>query len=263
MFKLQPYRDSFGRMYEVITGDSNIKPVRVSAIMLTHNCDDYLQYCIDALKNQVDTIYVLDDGSTDNTLKILRKNKVDHRCVVFDGDLDLSRNMNHNMKRIKTEQWLFYVNPDEILFDLKKNYIGRMCGFLQKNKIHCVDVAFPDFVYNYGTLFAHFDWGAGPGNYWTARRLFYYTGKEKFLGKTHYNIANLFKGEKPYNNEHTGKWKGTVVKAPDIKLFHYGKLRGIERQRGKGERVMDGEMIARGHIATIPYNGPHPKVLKL
>lgn len=254
MFQIEKHKDNFGREYDLVSKASLLmddprradKITKVFALILTYDSDDYLPYCKKAVKNQVDKIFELNEESD-----------------------DLSRVANKLLNMIPKNSWVFYVNPDEILYDLPDNYLGALAHFLEKNKIYCADIRFPDFIYNYGTLFAGFDWGEGPGNYWTARRLFKWTGKEKFIHKTHFNISNMTEKERKlpllckYNNEHTNEWKGIVAKLPDVKLFHYGKLRGVERQRGKGERLLNGELMAKGIVPTIPYHGKHPSVMGL
>jgi len=262
VFKIIDWKDRFDRKYKVVLGepDKSSTKVPINLIMLTYNCDDFLEYCLKATKNQVDNVYVMDNMSSDRTIKILRDYNIDYKRSTIKGDL--SKLMNLNLKRVP-KGWCFYVNPDEILFDLPKGFIGKYCSFLENNSISCSDVRFPDFIYNYRTLFAGFDWGEGAGIYWTARRLFRYTGSERFVGKIHYNISNMREGQQNpiFNNEHTGFWGGTVVKTNLMQLFHFGKCRGIERQRGKGERLLNGELVAQGAVATMPYYGRLPSVL--
>jgi len=260
-FVLGKWKDRFEREYIMVGGDEVREPdtkVPLNLILLTYNCDDYIEKCLKATENQVDGVYALDNGSKDNTLSILKDFNVDVIKSGIKGDL--SKIMNKNLKRVP-KGWCFYVNPDEILFERNDGYLKKYCSFLERNNIRASDVRFPDFIYNYRTLFAGFDWGEGPtGVYWTARRLFKYTGNEIFTGKTHYNISNT-NDPNAGNYEHHGSWDGVVAKTNLINLFHYGKCRGIERQRGKGERLVDGEMIASGMVPTMPYFGHHPKVM--
>jgi len=265
MFEIVDWKDRFGREYKLVEGepDKYSERVPINLILLTHNCDDYLEKCLKATENQVDNVYAMDNGSTDKTINILKDHNIDYKTSKIKGDL--SKLMNLNLKRVPTNGWCLYVNPDEILFDLPKNFIGKYCSFLEHSDIHASDVRFPDFIYNYRTLFAGFDWGEGPGVYWTARRLFRYRGTERFRGSVHYNVSNMHEKQQHApipNHEHTGMWGGCVAKTELIKLFHFGKCRGIERQRGKGERLIDGNRIAYGDVATIPYYGPLPSVLK-
>lgn len=265
-FKLVDWVDSFGREYKMVTGDEKGERAeqKVYLILLTYNCDDYLEKCIKATKKQVKGVYALDNGSNDGTIETLKTLGVDYITSKKKGDL--SYLMNKNLKRVPTDGWCFYVNPDEILFDLPNNFISKYCSFLHRLEVFASDVRFPDFVYNYSTLFSGFCWGEEPGVYWTARRLFRYTGAERFRGRTHYNVSNLHPGQRHAplpNNEHTGMWGGTVAKTELVALFHYGKCRGVEKQRGKGERLIDGDLLARGLIPTRPYFGSHPSVMEL
>lgn len=252
MFQINDYKDRFGRKYSLV-GSEYIDyedmtkfrgKTKVYAMMLTYGQEDYVDYCMKALEEQVSGIFQHNE-------------KTD----------DLASAANKCLKTIPKNNWVFYVNPDEILFDLPPNYLKSLVGFMEKNNIKCGDVRFRDFIYNYSTLFAHFEWGEGVGNYWTARRLFYWTGKEKFIHKTHFNISNVKSGlprlDALANNEHTGEWEGTVAKLNDVILFHYGKCRGVEGQRGKRGRLIDGEQFAKGELATIPYHGIHPSVMGL
>jgi len=259
-FTVAKWTDAFNRSYNLIGGDEkDEKEIPLNLILLTYNSEDYLDKCLKATKNQVDNVYALDNGSTDNTIKILKEHKIDYIRSGIKGDLSMI--MNKNLDRVPYG-WCLYVNPDEILFELPDGYLKKYCNFLEKNGVYASDVRFPDFIYNYRTLYAGFDWGEGPtGIYWTARRLFRYTGNETFKGKTHYNISTNDSTKGQY--EHQGYWDGVVVKTNLISLFHYGKCRGVEGQRGKGQRLISGEDIAKGLVPTKPYYGPHPKVMEL
>lgn len=281
MFEIKEYSDKFGRVYKSITGDdTSFDPKKIYVMIMTYNCEDYIKYCIDAFKNQNVEFVIVDNGSTDETQTILTFRELKYTVERNKGDLSYLANT--CLKNIPPNSWVFYVNPDEILFDLPDNYLNRLASFMEKNEIYCGDVRFPDFVNNYSTLFAHFDWGEGAGNYWTARRLFYYTGRERFIHPVHFNVTNMYPFEEftakckmalsketgletgiPFNNEHTGEWTGTVARLSEVKLYHYGKLRGAEKQRGKGDRLVHGDLIAAGQVATIPFRGRHPSVLKL
>jgi glycosyltransferase involved in cell wall biosynthesis len=268
-----------GRNYQIVSGDSKAKPRKVYLLMIVYNCDDYLGYCLDSLKNQVDGYYILDNGSTDNTHEILSERDINYRIYKKRGNL--SQTMNELLKDVPPNRWLFYVDSDEVLQDLPDGYLGRYAKFLESQKCSCSDVRTIDFIYNYGTLNAAYDWGFGPGYYWVARKLFYYTGKEKFLHKYHFNVCNLSDEERNMymtyvaskqhhllpeeylNNEHTGEWKGKVFKNDWIRLFHYGNCRGIERLRKKKAGLLGSGYVAFGAIATKPFLGKHPSVMNL
>jgi glycosyltransferase involved in cell wall biosynthesis len=275
VFEIKEYKDKFSRVYKTISYNGEYDPMvdasklpKIYVMIMTYNCDDYIKYCIDAFKNQSVDFVFIDNGSTDKTNKIIDDIVAEGKIISnWQEDLakgDLSYLANKCLEKIPNNSWVFYVNPDEILFDLPVNYLNRLAKFMEDNQIYCGDVRFPDFVNNYSTLFAHFDWGEGAGNYWTARRLFYYTGKERFIHPVHFNVSNVPDTQKTeFNNEHTNEWNGTVARLSKVSLYHYGKLRGAERQRGKEDRLVHGDLIAAGRVATIPFYGRHPSVMNL
>jgi len=269
MFKTEQIRDNQGRVYKMISGDDKRKPKKVYGLMIVYNCDDYLGYCLDSLKNQVDGWYILDNGSTDKTHEILSERGIDFRICKKRGSL--STTMNELLKDVPPDRWLFYIDSDEVLLDLPDNCLGRYAAFLESIDCKCSDVRTIDFVYNYGILQASYDWGFGVGCYFVARKLFYYTGKEKFIHDYHFNVTNYTDEErkdiefikKNLNYEHTGEWKGMVAKTHKIQLFHYGNCRGIERLRHKEASILSNKHVAYGAIATIPFLGKHPSVMGL
>lgn len=59
---------------------------KVSVVMPVHNCEQYIQSAIDSILNQSFSDFefiIIDDGSTDNTSKILAKNRDDIRIRIF------------------------------------------------------------------------------------------------------------------------------------------------------------------------------------
>lgn len=264
MFDLIDYQDNYGRKYKlaVLSGkETDFSPVPVTFIMLTYNCEDYIEFVLNSIKKQTKRIFVIDNGSTDKTVKILQDHGVNYTINRTKGDL--SHLANVLLTQIP-KGWTFIIDSDEVLFDLEDEFVGRYAHFLQEKKIWCSDFRFLDFMYNYGTLNAAYDWGEGPGRYWVARKLFYYTGKEKFVNKFHFNISNTTRKDAEANYEHTGEWEGTVAKTNTILLFHYGKLRGIERWRDRDNFPgLEPTLFMRGRVATIPYDGLHPSVMGL
>lgn len=263
--KLSEYMDNRGRKYRtVVEGGQELKPVPVNFMMIVYNAEDYLDRVLKSIKKQANKIYVLDNGSTDKTPEILKEHGVEYYRDEEKGDLSSIAN---KLLIHVPEGWTFIIDSDEVLFDVPEKHIGRYAALLEKKKITCSDIQRMDFIYNYGTLNAAYDWGDGPGKYWVARKLFNHRRGFYFKHKFHFNICNrpLDMPVTVNNNEHTGEWEGTVVKTNLITLFHYGKLRGIERMRTKTTipSFEDRLRVLRGQVGTIPYCGPHPSVMEL
>ena len=65
--------------------------VKVSVIVPVYNTEEYLQKCLDSLTNQTlknIEIICVNDGSTDNSLKILQDNAIkDGRIYILDANI--------------------------------------------------------------------------------------------------------------------------------------------------------------------------------
>ena len=261
MFEIKEGMDKFGRQYKYVSGDDeSVEPRKVNLIFPVYNDEYYLEYCLKSFHDQVDGIYVVDNMSTDGTRRILKDYNV---TVRRSSEKNFAKLRQINLNMVPKNSWIFMTDSDDVLYDLPKRYVGRYVSFLHNNNIFCSDIRFFEICYNYGTIMA-MEYGDGPGILWTARRLFYYTGKEWYDGDErgfHENIRNATKTEP--NNEHTDWWNGTVAKTHEIMFFHYGKCAGIEKWRRKEGRVLSGEMGAMGYVPTMPFGGRHPSVMKL
>jgi len=88
----------------------------LSAIVIAKNEEDTLDGCIKSLLF-ADEVIVVNNNSTDNTLKVAKRNKA--RVINFSGvGYDLARN--HGLS-YATHDWIFYLDADErVSQDLKK-----------------------------------------------------------------------------------------------------------------------------------------------
>lgn len=85
--------------------------IPVSVIVLTHNEEKNIKACLDSISELVDEIFIVDSGSTDQTLSIVEgytKNIYHHPFENY----SLQRNWAQEHLPIKTE-WIFHVDADE------------------------------------------------------------------------------------------------------------------------------------------------------
>lgn len=106
----------------------------VSVIIPVYNCENYIKRCIDSIINQSYLnleIIIINDGSTDNSDKILNEyKKKDSRIVYLNHDNhgpSFTRNV--GIKKMKGDYFLFVDSDDEL--DL--NYIKTMVKIIEKN----------------------------------------------------------------------------------------------------------------------------------
>lgn len=93
---------------------------KVSAIILTKNCENLIEECLESIK-WIDEIVVVDDHSTDTTVDIVKKHK---DVTVVEGEGDFSRKRNLGAKNANGE-WLFYIDADERVTPLLKKEIEK------------------------------------------------------------------------------------------------------------------------------------------
>jgi len=87
------------------------RKIPVSVIILTHNEENNIKACLDSVSELVDDIFIVDSGSTDQTLSIaegITQNIYHHPFENY----SLQRNWAQEHLPIKTE-WIFHIDADE------------------------------------------------------------------------------------------------------------------------------------------------------
>lgn len=87
------------------------RKIPVSVIILTHNEEKNIKACLDSITGLVDEIFVVDSGSTDQTLSIVEgfTNHIYHHSF---ENYSVQRNWAQENLPIKTE-WIFHMDADE------------------------------------------------------------------------------------------------------------------------------------------------------
>lgn len=91
--------------------EMTMKKVKLSVCMIVKNEEDKLQECLDSVKEIADEIVVVDNGSTDRTVEILKRNE----CIIIDGSnfyVDEGRNL--YLEKAQGD-WIFIIDADERL----------------------------------------------------------------------------------------------------------------------------------------------------
>lgn len=120
----------------------------ISIIMSVYNNERYLKEAIKSALNQtfhnIEIIFI-NDGSTDNSLKIARKLRgKDSRIHIFSNKKNIgkARAINRFIKKIKGA-YVAFLDGDDIL---KKDRLQKQLRFMKKNKL---DVSYCDLVFLY------------------------------------------------------------------------------------------------------------------
>jgi len=88
----------------------------VSVIIPVYNSEKFLKYCVESVLNQSYSdieIITVDDGSTDESLKILRKyeNKI---TIIEQSNRGLTSSLNAGIKKMNGK-WFKWLSPDDVL----------------------------------------------------------------------------------------------------------------------------------------------------
>ena len=128
--------------------------MKISVIIPVFNTEKYLERCLDSVVNQTYSnleIILVNDGSTDNSLSILRKyEKADRRIIIIDQtNAGLSKARNVALD-IMTGDYLSFVDSDDYI---DTNTFENVMGMIASSTEDVDMIAFPtDSVYEDGTI---------------------------------------------------------------------------------------------------------------
>ena len=86
----------------------------ISLCMIVKNEEDTIARCINSVKDIVDEIIIVDTGSTDNTLKILKNLNIVPYRFEWINDFSAARNYAINAA---TGDWILFLDADEWIKD--------------------------------------------------------------------------------------------------------------------------------------------------
>ena len=110
---------------------TNTQP-KISVLMPVYNCEKFLKKAIDSILNQTFDNFeyiIINDGSTDNTLNIIKSYK-DKRIKIINNskNLGISRSLNKGIRQAKGE-YIARHDSDDISdlnrFKLQLEYLGK------------------------------------------------------------------------------------------------------------------------------------------
>lgn len=107
----------------------------ISIILPTYNNEKYIKRTIQSVISQTYSdweLIIINDGSTDNTLKIIEEFK-DTRIKIYNNDKNIKQALSRNKAlKIATGRYIAYIDSDDIW---KKNKLENQLEFMEKNNI--------------------------------------------------------------------------------------------------------------------------------
>lgn len=186
-----------------------MKKTTLSLCMIVKNEEKYIAKSIDSVKDIVNEIVVVDTGSTDSTLEILKNYKVKLYNYKWENDFAAARNFAIN--KVNSD-WILFLDADEILDESSKdnliNYINRT------NLDGCHFIVYNYRLENQNDFTIHYAFRLFRNN-----RGYYYKGKihEQIFNEKYTNITSRFSNE-------------------DIILHHYGYSFEVLEKKDKRSR---------------------------
>jgi glycosyltransferase involved in cell wall biosynthesis len=186
-----------------------MKKNTLSLCLIVKNEEKFIKACLDAVKDIVDEIIIVDTGSTDSTLEIIKSYKV--KLFNYEWNNDFSSARNYSISKA-TSNWILCLDADEILDNNSKDNLLNFINTTNFDGCHFL-------VYNY--ISEH-------GNDYTlhyAFRLFRNNKGYYYTGKIHEQIAN--------DNENNLISK---FSSENIILHHYGYSFEVLKEKDKRSR---------------------------
>ncbi|MVX63174.1 glycosyltransferase [Clostridium chromiireducens] len=86
--------------------------ITISLCMIVKNEQDIIEQCLDSVKNCVDEIIIVDTGSTDNTVELIKK--YTDKVFFFDWIDDFSAARNYSFSKA-TKDYILWLDADDVL----------------------------------------------------------------------------------------------------------------------------------------------------
>ena len=101
----------------------------IEVVIVTHNSSQYIGPCVDSILAARALAIIVDNGSTDDTVQIVRSHSPELRIITTGENLGYGRAMNLGFKETKGH-FVILANPDVVFLD---DSIRQLVGFLEKN----------------------------------------------------------------------------------------------------------------------------------
>ncbi|MBR9677249.1 glycosyltransferase family 2 protein [Candidatus Woesearchaeota archaeon] len=102
-----------------------MKNITLSGLILTHNNSRTIKQCINSIKSIVDELVIIDDYSTDDTLKIIKK--LYPKFKVHKRKLNNNFAAQRNFALTKVENdWVLFIDSDEVISQALKKEIMKV-----------------------------------------------------------------------------------------------------------------------------------------
>ena len=187
--------------------------LKLSLCMIVKDEEEMLPRCLDAVRDAVDEIVIVDTGSSDRSVEIAESfgAKVIHRD--WTGDFSEARNASFDAA---TGDWIVYLDADEVLVKDDAAKLRAVTGRVWRESFFLVETNFTG------------DAGDGTATTHSALRIFRNRPEYRFEGRIHEQIAHQLPA---YNAER--------LEYTTIRIEHYGYLGAVRSSKEKSRRNIE------------------------
>src|SRR4051812_44373486 len=187
--------------------------LKLSLCMIVKDEEEMLPRCLDAVREAVDEIVIVDTGSTDRTVEIAESfgANVIHR--EWSGDFSEARNASFDAA---SGDWILYLDADEVLVKEDVERLRAVTGRVWREAFFIVEPNSPGEA------------GDGPAPPHSALRVFRNRPEYRFEGRIHEQIAHKLPA---YNSER--------LEYTNVRIEHYGYLGAVRSSKEKSRRNIE------------------------
>lgn len=209
-------KSNINRSNEEVDKLLNVCRTSVTAALIVKNESIHIENCISRIVNAVDEIVVVDTGSTDGTLDILKKFP-DIKIINFEWCDDFAAARNAALPYI-TSDWVLWIDADEYLYKEDIEAVKEAAGIYQK---------FTEPILLRSEIVCQDDDNSSLGKY-SIPRMFRLKDNFRFFGRIHEQI--VVSGKDLYHSQNI------ISKAVRIRFLHFGYRQSAIRDKNKLER---------------------------
>lgn len=111
----------------------------ITIIVATNNSANTVAQMIHSIECQTYKKYeliIIDNNSTDDTLKIINKSKIKNIKIIQENDTGIYEAWNKGLK-IASGHWIAFIGSDDLFLP---NALEGYCNFIKKNNLHSCDI---------------------------------------------------------------------------------------------------------------------------
>ena len=200
--------------------------IKISAMVLTKNEEDYIEYCLKSIRDIVDEIVIADGYSNDGTIGIAKNTVPDHKLKIVQTKVknNFAVLRNFALKNI-TGDWVLVLDGDEVLAKpdgkpVTREDLEQHIKVAKQNNFFGYHIFTLHFLYNYRMID-----GRNNGKHFSIARFYEKVKIIKYIRPIH-ELPEFKNGER------------AIATTAQISIFHFGHCKGMEDLRRKYRRSM-------------------------